>query len=79
MILFCVCGNVFEIVDVFGAESIMAGLADGSASFEYVDTTETPSFSLPFASISSAFSGSRPKQSLFFARIGLSRGTGQAR
>lgn len=57
----------------------MAGLADGTACFEYVDTTEAPSYSLPFASISSAFSNSRPKQSLFFARIVLSRGVGQAR
>lgn len=54
----------------------MSELADGTACFEFVDTTDNSAFSLPFASISSAFSGLRPKQSLPFARI--ARG-GQAR
>jgi hypothetical protein len=62
------------------AETVMTGLANGSACFEYVDTNMEQQINLPFASISSAFSGGRQKkQSLFFARIGLGRGGQQAR
>ena len=47
--------------------------------FEYVDCIDAPAFSLPFASISSVYYGSRPNQLLPFARIGLFRGPRQAR
>lgn len=57
----------------------MADLANGTACFEYVDTNNELEFKLPFASISSAFSGMRKKESLFFAKIGGARGATQAR
>ncbi len=60
---------------------MLSELAHGTAFFEYVETNDDDDgfFNGPFASISSAFADRGKKKSLFFARIGASQGTVQAR
>jgi hypothetical protein len=60
--------------------TVLSELANGTAFFEYVETNDDDGvFNGPFASISSAFADRGKKKSLFFARIGASQGTVQAR
>ncbi len=61
-------------------QTVLSELANGTAFFEYVETNDDDGvFNGPFASISSAFADRGKKKSLFFARIGASQGTVQAR